>query len=272
MKRLFSGLALFVLAAGCSSDKVSWEFVSNTSSASSTGGGAVIVITRGSASPATLPTRSLQFEGEQRERSVRVRLSTSSDAVVIERPNAVEVRCPSLPDGFVLIADGRLIEAQRGASLWEVGIDEAGTLHPSAIGPGRLLVAARGNVLVLEHLGGLVVYGDRPDPFALPGWSVDASGNYLQVSALGQPTKVLFGSAPPALEQRVTWNSSRGSIRILGPAEELLAEVPDQGVQLANGVGGVFLRGEFAAGLGGATRPFTLVAATDNRYLLRVDG
>ena len=44
----------------------------------------------------------------------------------------------------------------RGATLWQIAVPDASELHPSGFGPGTLHVAARGNVVLLEHVAGIV--------------------------------------------------------------------------------------------------------------------
>ena len=264
--RLLTLVAAAAALAACDSDNVSWKFVSNPSGTPPPPGGAVIVITKTGTMSVTLPMRSLPFDGEQSGRRVRVRLATSADAAAIEREAAVEVRCPSLPGGSLVVRGGTLTELPGGPLLWEIAALDCAELHPAAFGPGRLLIASRGNVVLLEHAAGLVVFGDGPEPSALPaGWTIDASVPTLQLVALGQPPRVLAGRAPPTLGERITREG--GSIDVLGPSGEVLVRLPESALTNGGEEGGVFLHADLAA----SEPRCTLVAATDNRYLLRLD-
>lgn len=260
-------VAAALALAACDSDNVSWKFVSNPSGTlPAPQGGTVVVIQRASARSTPPNPRSLRFDGERDGREVHLRLSTSADAVAIESDAGVELRCPTLPEGALEVRGGTLAEPTEGAVLWEIAVHECAALHPSALGPGRLSVAARGNVVVLEHAAGLVVFGADPEPRVWPaGWAVDASSPSLQLVG-PEGTHPLAGSAAPALAQRVTHGGA--SVGILGASGEQVVTLPAAAVRFAGDDPGVFLRADLAA----SDPPCTLLAATDNRYLLRIDG
>src|SRR5262249_31374508 len=146
--------------------------------------------------------------------------------------------------------------------LWDIVVPESADVQPSASGPGRLRVAARGDVIVLAHAAGSVVYGDGDARAISADWAIDASGSSLQLVRRGE-IDVLAGRAPPALEERITRNGS--SLGMLGPSGELQVTLPEAAVQFTEDQSGVLLRALLPAGAVAAVS-VAFVAATDNRY------
>jgi hypothetical protein len=262
---LFSGLIL----AACG-DNVQWAFVSNTTSGSGKGG--LIVVVRSGSSALGLENATLRISGHDDLGPLTVHLPHGGDVAVLERANGVELRSNALPRHVVELSGARLATAAEPACL-SMSVPDASRLHELAYGPGRLHVAAHGTLLVLECATGPVVFGERPEPEALPPTyqvTTTASGEAFALILPDGRLRWLVPGAVAPPELRLEHDPGRNSLRLLGPWREALAELPSSLVELQPGPG-LFLRASIEGGIPGAERPTTLLMARDNRFLLRVD-
>jgi hypothetical protein len=257
----------FLAACG---DNVQWAFVSNTSSGSGQGG--LIVVVRSGSSALGLESAALRVAGHDRDGALTAHLPHGGDVAVLERAGGVEVRSPALPAHAVELAGARLESAAEPACL-AVALPDASRLHGLAWGPGRLHVAVAGTLLVLECATGPIVFGERPEPEALPPTyqlTTTASGDAFALLLPDGRLRLLVPGAPAPPEQRFAHDSQRNSLRLFGPWREALAELPSAMVEL-HPAPGLFLRASIAGGIPGVERPTTLLMARDNRFLLRVE-
>jgi hypothetical protein len=216
--------------------------------------------------------RSLVERGRDDRGAVTVHLAIGADLVGLDYGDVIDLRSPSLPVGRLELTGATLDVRKSGPAVWELSISDGAAVHPIAFGRARLLAAARGNVLVLEHSAGLVVFGTAAEPEVLgTDHCLDESGEALRLVLPDGSIRWLRGSPPPAVEDRVAFDPSRGSIRVFGPRRELLAELPRVSVTLDGGANGLFLHASFPRGLGTVRRPFHLLMPTDNRYMLRLE-
>ena len=261
---------------GCNSDNFTWEFVSNPGGGDSfANGGAVLILRRASNSGLPLSDGTFRFlreSGSDERGAVTVYLAAGGDFAARQHRDRLEIRSPLL-DGPVRLPAATLRE-RSGAAVFEVQVAEASLLHASGVGRGVLYVAEVGNLLVLEHQAGLVLWGTGAEAEVLPpDHRLDSSGAELRVLLPDQRLRVLKPGAPPPLDERVAFNDRRGSIRVFGPRRELLAELPRERVRLAGGAQGVFLSADFPQGVSARdARPLSLLMAAQNRYLLRIEG
>ena len=267
--------ALALLAAACDSENVSWAFVSNPGGSFGEQGGGIIVVKKNAAPSNDDPQRWIGVMGTDRRGPVQALLLTQGDVALLVYEDRVDVHCPRLPGGvfrssprpdeFVRPADGGMAFALR--------VVETQQLHPQAFGPGRLIGAAFGSLLVLEHGSGLVVFGDDPEPRILPEHRLQVVGAEFRAIAPDQTVRFLRAPAPPPVGERLQTNTQRGSVTIRGPGGTRLAEVPQERVQVGDGSDGLLFRASFPDGLGrGHPDPFALLGPRNNRHLLRLDG
>jgi hypothetical protein len=264
---------LAALLGGCTSDKVSWEFVSSPDGSFPEAGGGLIVVVRRTSLAADDPRRWIQVDGEDRRGPVRVRLLTEGDTVLLEYPDRIEVREPRLPDGEWLARPDEVDVVDAGPIAFTVALPAAVALHPAAQGPGRLVAAAFGSLLVLEHRDGLVVFGDEPDPRILASHQLHVAAAGFLAVAPDRTARLLRAPDPTPSEDRLQRDAGRGSVTIRGPFGERLAELREEAVHLSDGADGLLFRAEFPTGLGRRDPgPFVLLGPRNNRYVLRVDG
>lgn len=263
-------LPLALLAfAGCDDENVSWVFVSNPGGPN---GGAVIVIRYTSLQSASETTQAVRLSGTDSRGAVTLSLLTQSDTAVLERTGEVELRTPLL--GSARRLPGAIAQwPATGPTALRLDVTDASVLDGQALGRGRLHVSAAGNLLVLEHQAGLNVYAAGSAPERLPPvYSLEPTPTELRIAQPNGGYRTLTAPPAPRPEQRLATNTGRGSVRLLGPGGEGLAELPQDRVTLHGGSGGLFLSAAFPSGLGGDDRtPMTLYMAEHNRYLARVE-
>ena len=280
--RTMAILGTLVVAAcsltGCNADSVSWVFVSNPSGSEAfPEGGAVLVVrvtstTTSGAPAATTGQRTLRFEGDDDRGTVVVHLPTGGDVALLERARGVEVRSILLPGNRAELDGARLALPQSGAAVADITVPDPAAVVPGTRGPGRLLIAATGTLLALEHRDGADVWGaDGRETFPA-GTRIDTSGGDATFQAFTPDgrIRVLRPAPPPTVEQRLR-RPAEGQLEILGPAGRVLARVPANRIDVRGGLDGVFLTGSFPSGTGGVPRPFALTMADRNRYLVRTD-
>ncbi len=258
----------------CDSENVQWAFISNPSGgAKHPGGGAIVVIRKTSPALVTESGGSLRQTGTGERGSMTVHVAIHADMVALEHEDAIELRCPVLPDGGVLLPGAQMQVLTAGPVNWVFTVPDSGVIDSAAVGRGRLLAAATSNVLALQHGTGLILFGSRDDGPEQLGldYQLEESGAHLRLLLPGQPPRDLVGAPRPAVEDRLAFDDQRDSVRIFGPYGDPIAELPRAAVSLPGGAHGVFLRGTLPDGLPSLPRPFAVVMATDNRYLLRIE-
>jgi len=263
--RILSAVSVLLLAA-CG-DNVQWAFVSNPDR-----GGLIVVVHNNGSNPLGLESAALRVDGSDERGEVTALLAHGGDVAVLVHRDDVEVRSPALPARAVLLPGAHALPAT-GPACVRVSVPDAQQVHELAAGPGQLHIAATGTLLVLESSAGLVVFGERAEPEALPPTmlltATPSNDAFAVLLPDGRLRVLLPGTAPPP-EQRLRQNRMRDSVQLLGPWGDVLAELPSRMIQL-DPAPGVFLSASITGGVRGADRPATLLMARDNRFLLRVD-
>lgn len=275
--------ATLMLLPACDSDNVSWAFVSNPGGSFGTTGGAVIWIRVTSSSSAGLEGAFVRADGLDDQGPVRVLLPHHGDFAVLQRNGSIELRSPALafrangttrPGRFA--APGATLETPPpgGPAALRVHLPDCSIVHPAGAGQGTLHIAAAGTLMILDSALGIVVFGEQQEPEVL-GLSVQLTTNPTgNAHALRlQDGRLRFLQAPPLPQpqQRLQPVPGRDALRLLGPTGEALAELPSSTVRLQNGAGGLFLQADLPPGTAGNRSAATLLMATANRYLLRID-
>ena len=269
---LLAGLAL--LACGCDSENVSWAFVSNPGGSFGSQSGGIIVIVKGTAAPsADDPQRWIGIDGADRRGPVQVRMLTQGDFVLLKYADRIDLLDPRLPNGSFSASGTKIEQPITGPMAFALDVPDTQVLHPQAYGPGRLVGAAFGSLLVLEHLVGLVVFGDEVQPRVLPAHKLQVTATEFRALAPDQTVQWLRAPAWPPVAERLQRNAQRGSLTIRGPFRERLAEVPESAVRISEGGDGLLFRADFPEGIGRShPDPFVLLGPRNNRYVLRIDG
>ena len=265
-----------LVASGCDADdddNVSWWFVSNPGGSFNTGGGLIVVIKWTATPSATDPQRWIAVQGADRRGSVHVRMLTQGDSVLLEYDDRIDLLDPRLPEGRYSASGTPLVEPISGPMAFALDVADTSVVHPEAYGAGRLVGAAFGSLLVLEHVLGLVVFGDEPQPRVLPRHRLQVTATEFRAIGPDQVVRSLRAPASTPVSERLQHDDRRGSVTIRGPFGERLAEVPQGSVQVSDGADGLLFRAEFPQGLGRGNRdPFVLMGPRNNRYVLRIDG
>lgn len=272
--RAVASILLAVLAA-CDSEKFSWSFVSNPSGDDPFAGGGAVLIIRHNGSNTALGDGAFRFLRQAgtdvRGEAATVYLAAGSDTAATQLLDRVELRSVLFDEPMLL--RGASLATASGPTVFTIAIADSAVLHPFAFGLGTLHVADVGNLLALEHQGGLILWGtsERPETLGLDH-HLDLSGPELRVLLPDQRLRILTPRPPPPIDDRIGFNPGRNSIRIYGPERQLLAELPRDRVVLAGGAQGVFLSAVFPDGVSERDRvPLSLLMAEQNRYLLRVE-
>ncbi|MBK8974982.1 MAG: hypothetical protein IPM29_03580 [Planctomycetes bacterium] len=203
---------------------------------------------------------------------VEVLLPTGADVALLRGPAGIELRCPLLGEpGIVALPDRQVVCHGDGSAAVEVPLGDVAPIDPSAAGPGRLVVAAAGTLLLVEHPGGVTAFeaGGRTRSPAGSRLRFDADAVRIVEPSGRLRTPLPAATADPSQRLR---RVGPGRIELLGPRGDVLARLPESALTLHGGAGGLFLTARFPQGLPGAGRePFGLTAVDGNRYLLRVD-
>lgn len=273
---------LLVLPA-CDAENVQWAFVSNPGGSFGPTGGAVLVIRVSSSSGLALAGEFLRVEGVDERGPVSVLLPHQGDFGVLVRDGEVEVRSPALSfdeaggtrPGRIQVPGGMVhVPPAGGPASLLVQLPDCSVVHPGGVGPGTLYVARSGTLMILQSGAGLVVFGEREQPEVVglsASLTTTPAGNRYALLLPGNQLRLLDTPPLPTPEQRVVPVSAHDSLRILGPRSEVLAELPASAVSLQNSTPGVFLQASLPQGLPGDPQPMSLLMATANRYLLRIN-
>lgn len=269
--------------SACDSDNVQWAFISNPSGSLGVAGGAVLVVRTTSNSRLDLEGAFLRVDGHDDRGEVSVLLPHEGDFGILQRRGEVEIRSPALSlqvGGSArpgrIVAPGATLDlpAAGGPAAVLVRLPDAASVHPGGVGRGTLHIASAGTLLILDSLAGLVVFGEREEPEVIgtsASLTTTTAGNAYALRLLDGRVRLLHAPPAPLPQQRIQRVESRGSVRLLGPTGEVLAELPGGVVELQNGVGGIFLRAHLPQGLPGDPHAMSLWMTTNNRYLLRVE-
>lgn len=269
--------------AACDAENVQWAFISNPGGSFGATGGAVIIIRITSTSTASLEGDFLRVEGFDDRGPVSVLLPYRGDFGVLLRNGVVEVRSPALsfddgsgtrPGRFEATGAFLVVPPAGGPASLRVQLPDTSRVHPSCVGPGTLHIARAGTLMVLESPAGIVVFGEKDEPEVIglsATLTTTPAGNAFALLRPDNTVRALIAPPLPLPEQRVVYVEEHDSYVILGPLAEVLAELPATSVSLQGGIGGVFLEASLPQGLPGDPQPTSLLMATHNRYLLRID-
>lgn len=262
-------LLAFVLLASCSdSANVSWFFVSDPGGNWTTSsGGAVIVVrwTQSLVAAVDPGLRRLTLTGADERGALAVHVPTSADAAVLEGQGDLELRSAVLPRGSARVRGGALAWADSGPFACAITVPDAAAVDEQARGRGTLHLVRGGNLVALEHEGGLVVWnGEGVQRFGEGHRVVALGDDRVQIIDRDSRYSPLTIAPLRAFWDRFRNDDRRRSLRIYGPRGEWIAEIPAESARFHAGEGGL----GFSAALPGG---LSLSQAFENAYLVRVE-
>ncbi len=271
MRTLVLCVLVATLGLACvDSEKVSWIFISSTG-VSTGSGGAVLIVRKTTDAPLGGDAFRIEVEGIDQRGLVTVHLATLSDTAILEYGDRIDISSPMLDHAVTELKNAQFVAKTGEAGIGVITVTDASDLDSAAFGLGRLHIATRGSALVLEHQGGVIAYSlGESKQFYPDGSTVETSGTHLAITTpQGRTTTALPGWSPTEKDRIVR---NKGWIRLLGPRGELTATLPENQVQFGAAGSGIYLKGEFPAGVSSTdTTPVELIAAEFNRHLLRIE-
>lgn len=266
-------LAFAGLLAGCDSENVSWVFVSNPGgSFPGPSGGAVIIIRVSSSSADAAANQSFVRVTGDDDGPVTVNLAVGAELAILERARSLEIRTPVLAADSVDLPGAIANFAPSAGLAVEIRVLDAAKVDPAAAnGPGRILCAAQGTLVALEHAGGVIAFGGESPTYLPAGTTVEDRDGALFARLPDDRLQRLAVVPAPATAQRVR-RPAAGQLELIGPRDTVIAALPESQCVLHDGADGLFLTASFPDGIGDDPTPSALTSAAGNRYLLQVLG